>query len=146
MVKTVKTTKKSRANEPMWISKINRKMSFHKFRENTNHFRAIGQDFSRIIRNFKEISENEEKVYEVTVETWSKGDAKIWVPLKYVQTTGEMLEKFEREQEGNEVEESTIIENDVTISEFIYQQQKSSSDSEASEISSIKSGKSNTSC
>ncbi|CAI5451561.1 unnamed protein product [Caenorhabditis angaria] len=112
-----------RDNEPIWISKINRRMSFNKFRENASHFRSIGQDFSRVLKYINEVKE----VYEVTIETWSKGSMNIWVASNYVETTGEMLEKF---LETDQMEESTLMENEVTISDLIEIGTRSDEDGE----------------
>ncbi|EFO90760.1 hypothetical protein CRE_08018 [Caenorhabditis remanei] len=120
-------SRKTTGSRPLWIVKINKRMSMSKFKTEAKWITA--QNLSWVLKG-----EPTDNVYEVTkriihfihfsvqvtVETMENCESdecmqKMWVPEEFVKATGEMLERFDEEEE--EEVENTL---DAAIIEEIF--------------------------
>ncbi|KAF1768753.1 hypothetical protein GCK72_000566 [Caenorhabditis remanei] len=90
-------SRKKTGSRPLWIVKINKRMSMSKFKTEAKWITA--ENLSWVLKG-----EPTDNVYQVTVETMENCETdecmqKMWVPEEFVKATGEMLERFDEEEE-----------------------------------------------
>ncbi|CAB3406011.1 unnamed protein product [Caenorhabditis bovis] len=82
-----------RDEDPIWITRIQNRVSFKRFYERINLYKELGIDYSRL-KKYINSSVAPKDVFQVMVETWNGNERCILVDEWHVKATGPVYERF----------------------------------------------------